>query len=64
MPIGFELFAEVGAVSNRVTDLYKYVYPTGGPGLLMIWDRFAVFRVEAGFSREGGALYLQSEHAF
>jgi len=40
------------------------VYPSGGPGLLMIWDRFAVFRVEAGFSREGAAVYLQTEHAF
>jgi hypothetical protein len=30
----------------------------------MIWDRFAVFRVEAGFSREGAAVYLQTEHAF
>ncbi len=62
--LGVELFAEVGAVSNRVGDLHKYIYPSGGPGLLMIWDRFAVFRVEAGFSREGAAVYLQTEHAF
>lgn len=62
--IGFTLFAELGAVSSRVADLYRHVYPTGGPGLLMIWDRFAVFRVEAGFSREGAAVYLQTEHAF
>jgi len=62
--IGFTLFAEVGAVSSRVLDLHQYVYPSGGPGLLMIWDRFAVFRIEAGFSREGAAVYFQTEHAF
>ncbi len=61
---GVTLFAELGAVSSRVADLHKYVYPSGGPGLMMIWDRFAVFRVEAGFSREGAAVYLQTEHAF
>jgi hypothetical protein len=37
---------------------------SGGAGVLLIWDRFIVFRIEAGFSREGGAVYLQSEHAF
>jgi hypothetical protein len=62
--LGFELFAEVGAVGMQFVDLHKHILPSGGPGLLMIWDRFAVFRVEAGFSREGGAVYLQSEHAF
>ena len=62
--MGFELFAEVGAVSQRLVDLDKYIYPSGGPGLLMIWDHFAVFRIEAGFSREGAAVYLQTEHAF
>jgi hypothetical protein len=62
--LGFELFAEVGAVAMAVGDLYKNIYPSGGPGLLMIWDRFAIFRVEAGFSREGAAVYLQAEHAF
>jgi outer membrane translocation and assembly module TamA len=61
---GVTLFAELGAVASRVPDLYKHIYPSGGPGLMMIWDRFAVFRVEAGFSREGAALYLQTEHAF
>ena len=49
---------------QRFADLLKHWYPSGGPGLLLIWNRFVVFRVEAGFSREGGALYLQSEHAF
>jgi hypothetical protein len=62
--VGFETFVELGLVSQKFSDLLKHWYPSGGPGLLLIWNRFVVFRVEAGFSREGGALYLQSEHAF
>jgi len=62
--LGFEGFVELGLVSMKIADLFKAWYPSGGPGLLLIWNRFVVFRVEAGFSREGGALYLQSEHAF
>lgn len=62
--LGFTLFGEIGSVAMNPADLYKSVYPTGGPGLLMIWDRFAIFRVEAGFGREGAALYVQAEHAF
>jgi hypothetical protein len=62
--VGFEGFFELGMVSMKIADLFKTWYPSGGPGVLLIWNRFVVFRVEAGFSREGGAIYLQSEHAF
>lgn len=62
--LGFDGFIEIGMVSRKIADLFKYAYPSGGPGVLLIWDRFIVFRIEAGFSREGGAVYLQSEHAF
>ncbi len=62
--VGFEGFFEMGLVSQQMADLFKSWYPSGGPGLLLIWDRFVVFRVEAGYGREGGALYLQSDHAF
>ncbi len=62
--LGFDGFVEVGMVSRKLADLFKHAYFSGGPGVLLIWDRFIVFRVEAGFSREGGAVYLQSEHAF
>ena len=62
--LGLELFTEVGMVSQRVRELAKHWYVSGGPGLLLIWDRFIVFRIEGGFGREGGAVYLQSEHAF
>jgi len=62
--LGFEGFVELGLVSMKIADLFKAWYPSGGPGVLLIWNRFVVFRIEAGFSREGGALYLQSEHAF
>jgi len=62
--LGLELFVELGLVSQRLSDLLKHWYVSGGPGLLLIWDRFIVFRIEGGFGREGGAIYLQSEHAF
>jgi hypothetical protein len=62
--LGFEGYAELGLVSMRLSELFKNWYPSGGPGVLLIWDRFVVFRIEAAFSREGGAIYLQSEHAF
>lgn len=62
--LGLELFVEAGMVAQQMSELLKHVYVSGGPGLLLIWDRFVVFRVEGGFGREGGALYLLSEHAF
>jgi hypothetical protein len=62
--LGLELFLELGLVSQKLSDLLKHWYVSGGPGILLIWDRFVVFRVEGGFGKEGGALYLQSEHAF
>jgi hypothetical protein len=37
---------------------------SGGPGVLLIWDRFAVIRLEGGFSRETKGFYLMTEHAF
>ena len=62
--LGVEGFLEVGLTSMRLAELFNHWYPSGGPGLLMIWDRFVVFRVEAAYSREGSAIYLQSDHAF
>ena len=64
LAVGFEGFFEMGLVSTRVADLFKYWYPSGGPGLLFIWDRFVVFRIESAHSSEGSAVYLQSDHAF
>lgn len=62
--IGWEGFIELGAVSQRLQDLLKHVYPSGGTGLLLIWDRFVPLRIEVAGSREGAELYVQSEHAF
>jgi hypothetical protein len=62
--VGFEGFFDLGMVSMKIADLFKHWYPSGGPGVMLIWNRFVVFRIEAAFSREGGAIYLQSEHAF
>lgn len=62
--IGWEGFIELGMVSMRVADIFKHVYPSGGSGILLIWDRFVPLRVEVAGSREGAELYVQSEHAF
>ena len=64
LAVGFEGYFELGLVSMRLAELFKNWYPSGGPGLLFIWDRFVVFRIESAYSREGSAIYLQSEHAF
>ncbi|MCB9715365.1 MAG: BamA/TamA family outer membrane protein [Myxococcales bacterium] len=37
---------------------------SGGPGVYVVWDRFFVFRVDAGFSPEGYGLYFTTNHAF
>ncbi len=62
--VGMEFFAEVGTVAQQLSGLLKRGYFTGGPGLLIVWDRFVVLRLDYAFSREGEAFYLQSEHAF
>jgi hypothetical protein len=62
--IGWEGFFEMGLVSQKIADLFKHWYPSGGTGILLIWDRFVVLRVEVAGSREGAELYVQSDHAF
>ncbi|MEM7152864.1 MAG: BamA/TamA family outer membrane protein [Myxococcota bacterium] len=37
---------------------------SGGPGVYFIWDRFFVFRIDAGFSPEGRGIYFTTNHAF
>ena len=37
---------------------------SGGPGLYLVWDRFFVFRIDAGFSPEGRGVYFTTNHAF
>ncbi len=62
--VGWEGFVEMGLLSQRIADIFKHWYPSGGTGLLLIWDRFVVLRVEVAGSREGAELYVQSDHAF
>lgn len=62
--VGWEGFFEMGLVSQRIADIFKHWHPSGGTGLLLIWDRFVVLRVEVGGSREGAELYIQSDHSF
>lgn len=62
--VGLKGFVDLGMVAQRMMDLPKHWQVSGGTGLSMIWDRFAVLRLDAGFSRESFGLYFISEHAF
>ncbi len=62
--IGLKGFVDLGLVAQRMMDLPKHWHVSGGTGLSIVWDRFAVLRLDAGFSRESFGLYFISEHAF
>lgn len=62
--VGLKGFVDLGVVSQRMMDLAKHWQVSGGTGLSLIWDRFAVLRFDAGFSRESFGLYFMTEHAF
>lgn len=62
--LGIKGFVDVGMVAQRLRDLPLNFHVSGGPGLLLTWDHFAVIRIDGGFSRETAAFYLMTEHAF
>lgn len=64
LAVGLKGFVDLGVVAQRMQDLPKHWQVSGGTGLSLIWDRFAVLRLDAGFSRETFGLYFTTEHAF
>lgn len=62
--IGMKGYVDMGMVSQTISGLPNHLVVSGGPGVLLIWDRFAVIRLEGGFSRETKGFYLMTEHAF
>lgn len=62
--IGMKGYVDMGMVAQTLTGLPNQLLVSGGPGVLLIWDRFAVIRLEGGFSRETAGFYLMTEHAF
>ena len=62
--LGLKGYVDLGMVAQRVVDLPLHLHVSGGPGLLIVWDRFAVIRLDGGFSRETRGFYLMTEHAF
>lgn len=62
--IGLKGFVDLGMVAQRAQDLPKHWHVSGGTGLSAIWDRFAVLRLDVGFSRETFGVYFMAEHAF
>lgn len=62
--LGLKAYVDLGLVAERLRDLPLHFQVSGGPGILLVWDRFAVIRLDGGFSRELKAFYLMTEHAF
>jgi hypothetical protein len=62
--LGIKGYVDLGLVAERLRDLPLHCQVSGGPGILLVWDRFAVIRLDGGFSRELKAFYLMTEHAF
>ena len=62
--LGLKGYVDMGMVAQRAEDLPLHLHVSGGPGLLIVWDRFAVIRLDGGFSRETRGFYLMTEHAF
>lgn len=62
--LGIKGYVDMGLVAERLRDLPAHFHVSGGPGLLIVWDRFAVIRLDGGFSRETKGFYLMTEHAF
>ena len=62
--LGLKGYVDLGMVAERLRDLPNNWQVSGGPGLLIVWDHFAVIRLDGGFSRETRGFYLMTEHAF
>ena len=64
--LGFGLkgYVDLGLVAQNLRELPLHWHVSGGPGLLVTWDHFAVIRMDGGFSRETAGFYLMTEHAF
>lgn len=60
---GLKAFMDVGYVRGSSWDDTRPII-SGGPGVYFVWDRFFVFRVDAGFSPEGYGVYVTTDHAF
>ncbi|MEM9456039.1 MAG: BamA/TamA family outer membrane protein [Myxococcota bacterium] len=59
----FKAFMDVGYVRGLGQADARPII-SGGPGVYLVWDRFFVFRVDAGFSPEGFGVYFTTNHAF
>lgn len=62
--VGLKGFVDLGVVAQEMEDLPKHFHVSGGTGLSVIWDHFAVLRLDAAFSRESFGIYFFNEHAF
>ncbi|MBK8261336.1 MAG: BamA/TamA family outer membrane protein [Nannocystis sp.] len=62
--LGVRGFVDLGKVFQRNEPLHAGIQASRGGGFFLVWDRFFVLRVDAGFSREGHGVYVAGEHPF
>ena len=62
--LGIRGFLDLTKVFRQNEPLHAGVQPSGGGGFFLVWDRFFVLRLDAGFAREGFGVYIAGEHPF
>ena len=64
LALGFKGFVELGRVLQDSEPIFDDIHVSGGPGVYVVWDRFAVIRFDVGLSGEFVGFYLLTGHAF
>lgn len=64
LALGIKAFVDVARVSDKLVPEFRDFEISGGPGLFIVINRFAVVRMDVGFSREFAAMYVLGSHAF
>ncbi|MCA9717596.1 MAG: BamA/TamA family outer membrane protein [Myxococcales bacterium] len=64
LALGFKGSLELGRVLQDSEPIFADIHVSGGPGLYVVWDRFAVVRFDVGISDEFVGFYLLTGHSF
>ncbi len=62
--LGLKGFLDIARVSDKLVPEFRDFELSGGPGLFVVINRFAVVRLDVGISREFLAMYVLGSHAF
>jgi len=64
LSLGLKGFVDIARVSDKLVPDFRDFEISGGPGLFVVINRFAVVRLDVGISREFMAMYVLGSHAF